>query len=382
MHTLIKVLFLIRSLNPGGAERQLLALAKGMDSTRFGVTVVTLYDGGSLRAEFDEIKGIAVLSLHKRGRWDVFRPLFRLAQIMRAIRPDIVHGYMNVANELALLFGKPFGAKVIWGLRSSNMDFAQYDWLPRFAFKAGARLSRFADLIIANSQAGLRHHQAHGYATARMRVIPNGFDTTRFRPDRKAGLPMRHAWGCSPQHQVIGLVARLDPMKDHPTFLHAAARLRTTHPEVYFVCVGDGPAAYRAELQALGTALGLADRLVWAGEAADMPAVQNALDIATSASAFGEGFSNALAEAMACGVPCVATDVGDSARIVGSTGIIVPKTNPAELAAAWSKLLSLSDQERQELGNAARSRIVEQYGVQALAQRTADALGELGPDAS
>lgn len=373
---MIRLCFLIRSLDRGGAERQLTELIKGLDRSRFAVTVATFYDGGALRPEIESTEGVQVLSLHKKGRWDALPSLWRLAQIIRQVKPQIVHGYLAVANELALM-GRLAGAKVVWGLRASNVDFSRYDWFSAWSFRIAAWLSRFTDLIVVNSHAGKRHHVAQGYCGTRMLVIHNGFDTARFHPDDEAGRRMRRAWGIGAHERLIGLVGRLDPMKDHPTFLRAAVLLARARQDVRFVCVGDGPVSYRRELQALATELGLGERLVWAGALSDMRAVYNALDIATSSSSFGEGFSNVTGEAMACGVPCVVTDVGDSATIVGNSGQIVPPGAPPALLAAWERLLDLPIEDRAALGRAARERIVDEYSLQQLVCKTEAALTTL-----
>jgi glycosyltransferase involved in cell wall biosynthesis len=363
---MMRVFFLIRSLNVGGAERQLIELVRGMDKTCFAITVASFYDGGELRPDLEKIAGVKVVSLHKKGRWDILPFLWRLKRVVRAAQPQIVHGYGGVANELTLMMGKIDGAKVVWGLRASNMDFSYYGWLSIWLFHIGAWFSRFADLIIANSYAGAQHHIAQGYCRARMMVIPNGIDTERFRPDCKARQQMRYEWRVAKNERVIGIVGRLDPMKDYPSFLRAAALLTQKRHDVRFVCVGGGPAPYVRELRSLAEKLDLGERLIWAGVRNDMAAVYNAFDIATSASSYGEGFSNVIGEAMACGVPCVVTDVGDSAIIVGNTGQIVPPHCPEALTAAWTRLLDLPCEQRAALSKAARERIMSEYTVRQL----------------
>ncbi len=380
---MIRILFLIRSLVQHGAERQLTELVKGLDKTRFSVTVVTFYDGGALRGEIEGIEGVRVLSLHKKSRWDLLAFL-RLIPVMREVRPHIVHGYMGIANELCLLAGKVFGAKVVWGLRRSNspfdLDRRRRTWTDVWIEPLTARLSRFADLIIANSQAGKQYHISNGYHAARMMVIPNGVDTGRFRPDRPAGQGMRREWGIGPNEKLIGLVGRFDAQKDHPTFLRAAALLSRTREDVRFVCVGDGPADIAAQLQGLAGELGLEGRLVWAGAVSTMPAAYNALDILVSASAYGEGSSNVIGEAMACGVPCVVTDVGDSAIIVGDRARVVPVSDPEALAAACLRVLDLSPDQMAGLREASRARIACAYSVRHLVSTTESTLRRLVPD--
>jgi glycosyltransferase involved in cell wall biosynthesis len=203
-----------------------------------------------------------------------------------------------------------------------------------------------------------------------MVVIPNGIDTKRFCPDPEARQRIRAEWGVTESEKLIGLVGRLDPMKDHPTFLRAAALLMQEREDVHFVCVGDGPADYRRELHALGEELGLGQRLIWASARGDMPAVYNALDIATSSS-YGEGFPNVVGEAMACGVPCVVTHVGDSARIVGETGVVVPPKDPEALAVGWKSSLA---RDGSEVALKARLRVEENFSVGRMVERTEKAI--------
>jgi len=159
----------------------------------------------------------------------------------------------------------------------------------------------------------------------------------------------------------VGLVARLDPMKDHENFLRAAAFVLAEHPNVRFVCVGDGPAHLGDRYRALASKLGVSDKLVWAGARDDMPAAYNAIDIVTLSSAFGEGFPNAIAEAMSTGKPCAVTKVGDAEFIVGDSGAAAPPRNPRALADAIGELLGLDDEQVQSIQRRARQRIIEKF---------------------
>ena len=233
-------------------------------------------------------------------------------------------------------------------------------------------MSRFPDLIVFNSVAGRKHHLAVGFAPGRTVVIPNGIDTDRFIPDRNERLRCRRSWGVLEDSLVIGLVGRLERIKDHETFLRAAAILARSRSDARFVCVGGGPDHYLNELRHLAGHLGLTNQVVWLGSLRDMSSAYNALDLCCSSS-FGEGMPNAVAEAMACGVPCVVTDVGDSALVVGDTGVVVPPRNPERLAAG---LAALADRTKQDpaLGNAARERIESRLSMSALICNTSEAL--------
>ena len=246
------------------------------------------------------------------------------------------------------------------------MDSTRYDWLAEVDFKLNCWMSRFPDAIIANSRAGCAYHVAQGYPSGKTVVIPNGVDTDKFYPDLQARAGLRKEWGVTEQDNLVGIVGRLDPMKDHPVFLKAAALLRKERKNIRFVCVGDGPEDYRHTLHTLATRLGLGDCLLWVAARDDMPAVYNALDVAASTSSFGEGLSNVTSEAMACGVPCVVTDVGDSAWLVGNHGEVVPPKNHAALKKAIEKLLD----QRPYAGAQIRQRVIDELSTKKLVLNT------------
>lgn len=378
--TRCRLLFVIRALSCGGAERQLIELVRAMDKNRFEITVATFYDTGKLGDDARTIPGIRVVSLRKKGRWDLAPFLYRYAKLVREIRPDVVHGYMGTSNELALLARLLTGARAVWGIRGSGANQSAYhDWVRHVGQWSERKLSRFADCIIVNSEAGRDDHLRDGYEGSRMTVISNGIDTERFTPDPDAGLEVRREWGLSPGTPVIGLVARVDPMKGHSVFLKAAALIASRRPGVRFVCIGDGSREYRERLVALSDELGLQERLEWHPARRNIEAVYNALTVVTSSSTFGEGFSNVIGEAMACGRPVVATDVGDAARIGGGLALIVPRGNPEKLANAWEQLLDEPVEVSLTRTAMGRERITTEYGMARLAERTQAALLEILP---
>jgi len=361
----MKIVFLVRSLNYGGAERQLTLLSKGLRQRGHDVVVVVFYSGGPLEKELVDAQ-VRVRPLNKRGRWEVFGFLIRLIQVLREERPDILHGYLHDANLMTMIPKfLTLCTKVVWGVRCSHIDLRQYDWLAWVEFKVNCWLSILPDAIIANSHVGRDYHLALGYPAEKTVVIPNGIDTERFRPNPLARRRIREEWGIKEQEELIGLVGRLDPMKDHPIFIEAAALLAKRRSEIRFVCVGGGPDEYRAELQRHAKQLGLEDRLLWVGIREDMPAVYTALDIAVSSS-YGEGFANVIGEAMACGVPCVVTNVGDSARVVADLGEVVPPKDPVALRDAIERLLDQKPHTPAQV----RLRIVEGLSAEAMVVNT------------
>jgi glycosyltransferase involved in cell wall biosynthesis len=246
------------------------------------------------------------------------------------------------------------------------MDLQHYDWLARVESRLAAALAPRADLLICNSSTGRTFHVEKGYPAERTILIPNGIDLERFRPDRAARLELRRQWGVGSDECLVGLVARLDPMKDHANFLRAAAQVLQCRSNARFVCVGDGPADYRQKLEGITLSLGLAKRLSWVNARSDVERIYNALDVAVLSSAFGEGFPNVIAEAMATGVPCVVTNVGDAAGIVGDTGWVCPPNDSAALA--W-KIIEALDAIPCDAA-AIRARVSTLYGRQALIDRT------------
>lgn len=256
------------------------------------------------------------------------------------------------------------------------MQLDHYGALEALSYRSETWLGARADLIIANALAVRAAAIARGIPEERIIVVPNGFDTEAMRPDSAAGRAQRHAWGIPSDRFVIGCIARLDPMKDHATFINAAAQFAQSNPDAHFVCVGEGEASYREKLKHLAQSSCLNGRLFWAGEVADMKAAYNAFDIVTLSSAFGEGFPNVLGEAMACGVPVVATDVGDARLIVDDFGEVSPAGNARLLCAGWMRLRERLARDK-SLPAAARQFIAESFSVDTMVSRTETVLSAL-----
>ncbi|MBI4694014.1 MAG: glycosyltransferase [Gammaproteobacteria bacterium] len=370
------LVLLTRSLGYGGAETQLVRLAVALAGRGYRVHVLVFYGGGPLAAPL-EAAGVPITALGKRSRWHVAGFLAGLLATLRQLAPRVVYSFLGTSNVLAaLLVPCVPGARLVWSVRASNMDLARYGWLDRWQFRLERMLSRIPARIVVNSRAGARYAAAQGFPAARMQIVFNGIDTARYAPDAARRAATRRAWGIADDELLIGLVGRLDPMKGHAVFLEAAAAM--SRPDVRFVCVGDGPATRVAALHAEAGARGLGARFTLLPAQAETAAVFDALDVCTSASTFGEGFPNVVGEAMACGVPCVVSDVGDSAFIVGDTGLVVAPGDAAALAAAWTTLLGESAAARRRRGEQARERIVANFALDRLVEDTIAALGLTG----
>ena len=365
----MRVLFLAHSLERGGAERQLAALAAGLHARGVEVRIVLLDTVGAFGAGLVE-SGIDIVVLAGRTRRDV---LARFIREVRAWRPDVVHGYLAAPNLVATLARvvRP-GTKVVWGVRHAELRLRDFPPMVRLAETLARPLSWGAHLVIANSEAGARHHRRSGYPRRRLVVVPNGVDLDVFRPERGGRQRVRRAWGVPERHPVVGMVARFDVTKDQGAVVRACGRRRV---ETWVVLAGAATAADRVAVTAISRESDMEGRVVVLGAVDDVVSVYAGIDIACLASRT-EGFPNVVAEAMACGVPCVVTDVGDAGAIVGDTGEVVPSTSPDALAAAIDQLLERLEREP-DLGARARARIGAHYGVDRMVDTTLDLLQDL-----
>lgn len=360
------IVLLIPSLDIGGAEVQLVNLARGLHENSNDLTVLTFYNSGKL---LDDLKssGVPTLSLEKRGRWDIFGFLRRYAIMLNEIKPDVVYSFLGTPNIIASLM-KPFstGGKIVWGIRYSEIELHHYDLLSRFSYRIERLLSFLPDMIIANSEAGREYAHKRGFPWEKIVVVYNGIDTDRFFISPEGGKRLRSEWKIEEGERLIGTVGRFDPIKDYETFLSAASIVAKKFDNARFIFVGDGPKEYIDSLKALAERLGLKGKIVWAGYRNDMNGVYNALDIIVSSSA-SEGFSNVICEAMACGVYPVVTNVGDSATIVGGHGRVVNPSDPNGLAEG---IISCLLDDRMISPNKIRERIVKNFNIDLMVSRT------------
>lgn len=365
---LVRTTHVISHLMTGGSETMLLKLLAATPRELQDPRVVSLLSVGTVGPRIRAL-GIPVEALEIRRVPGLPAALLALRRTAGRTSTDVVVGWMyhgNLAASLGASLAR--GAPVIWNIRHSVYDLADEKQSTAWLIRTGAKLSGRAAAIVYNSHIARKQHERLGYASARSTVIPNGFDTACFAPDNSARASVRAELGLPQNALLLGMVARLHPMKDHVGLLRAFATVRERVPGAHLLLAGRDVVASQPQLAAVLRELGLGGAVHLLGERADMPRLAASLDVALSSS-FSEGMPNTVGEAMACGVPCVVTDVGDSALLVGPTGVAVPPRDSQAFAAACTGLLEGSEHKRRELGNQARRRIEQHFGIEAIAKR-------------
>ena len=353
----VKVLHLISTLDVGGAEQNLFRLVASMDRSFVASEVVCMTMPGPMGRRIEEA-GITVHTLKMRKGSPEVGAVLKLRVMANLCRPDVVQCWMYHANLMGMTLLRP--SRVLWNIRCSDMDLSHYGYFYRLTVQASARLSSMPAAIITNSHAGRSAHERIGYRPKRWITIPNGFDTDLFRPDEQARSSMRAKLGIPQDAFVIGLIGRLDPMKDHATFFRAAAVFLEDHPGTHFILAGRGVSLKNQAVTDLMQGLQERGMFHLLDERCDIPQILAALDMATSSS-MSEGFPNAVGEAMACGLPCAATDAGDTGVLLGDTGILVKRQSPEHLCRAWGTIARMDPADRTAMGMKARERIMRHY---------------------
>jgi glycosyltransferase involved in cell wall biosynthesis len=364
----VRVAHLITGLEVGGAETMLARLIGCWDRTMVESTVISLTKLGPM-AEKIAAHRARVVSLDMRSNRVNLGAMIHLVRILRTVRPHVLQTWLYHADLMGVFAGTMVRIPaLVWNIRCSHLDFRDYSPTLPLVLRTLALTSRRPAAVVCNSTAGQRVHIELGYRPRRWEVIPNGVDTDAVKPCAEARDELRRDLRLAPTTPLVGLVGRLHPMKDHPTYLRAALLVHHELPDAHFLAVGRGVATSEM-LRALVADLGLEDRVHLQDERPDAARILAGLDVAVSSSVSGEGFPNVVIEAMASGVPCVVTDVGDSAAIVAHTGIVVPPGDTTALAKGVLSVLSLPEHERVALAMAARDRAVNDFSLRVVAER-------------
>lgn len=365
---MIRVTHIITDLDVGGAETTLLKLLSTCDRKRFEMSVISLTDVGVIGEQIAAL-GIPVRAMRMRPARFNPADLLRLTQAVSAFGPDVVQTWLYHSDLIGGIAARLAGAPVIWGIRSLMSDASRVKRGTLLVRRACALLSGVVPTrIVSCAVEAKRLHVEIGYSPGKMRVIPNGYDLEVFRPDTAARLSVREELGVENDVQLVGLVGRFDPQKDHLTFLQACAIVRERMPGVHFLLCGKGITYENEQIGKWLDEMGLRDSVHLLGPRSDVPRLVAALDVGALSSR-SEAFPNVVAEAMACGVPCAVTDAGDASLIVGDTGRVVPPADPSALAEAIRELLEMDAYSRRSLGNAARKRIETEFSQAAATAR-------------
>jgi glycosyltransferase involved in cell wall biosynthesis len=373
----MKICFLIRRLGFGGAERQLVNLANGLQSREYEVEIITFYPGGELAMDCKN-KKIKLTHLNKHGRWDLLGFVWRLMRALSTARADVVLPFSTAANLFGffaslLLKRKPV---VIWRIATSVIDYGNYDWTARLLYKIECRLSRYVPFVISNSEAGRQHAIANGFAAPTITCIPNGIEVEIPNLTASKRQEIRDSMHCGIDDFLVALVGRIDPMKGHRDFVEAAGLLRQNHPRLRFACIGSGNQELKEELTSLARAKGLEDVMTWLPATTNIASVYTAIDALVCAS-LGEGFPNVVAEAMICGVPVIGTDVGDISEILQNSELVIGAGKPKQMAAKIAWLVEMDHMAQEKLVVASQARVRDHYSVTRYVDRISDYLAQI-----
>lgn len=378
----MKIVHIISGLGLGGAETLLLNLVSESRSTG-GTHVIISLSSLDIMAERLRAAGAEVRLLGMRPGIPNPLLLIRLARWIVKANPDVVQTWMyhadifgGVAALLARLMFRLRGQRhrfvLVWGIHRTEVPTAKVGRVLNALARIGAMTSnQLPDSVICCANASYKTHAEYGYDRSRMRVIHNGFDVRKFMPDATARTTLLNSLGLPPRSILIGIVGRSNPAKDYDNFLRAAALLHQRVPECHFVMVGKDVDANNKALARMMSELGLTSVCHLLGARNDLHRIMPAFDMLCLSSRT-EGLPTVVGEAMACSVPCVVTDVGDTGQLVGDTGLVVPPRDPVSLSDALEEMATLSLEQREKLGKLARERIVECFSITVCWQKYRD----------
>lgn len=358
-----RIAHVITGLSTGGAEMMLHKVLDGMSKSDFDPIVISLTDEGTIGSKIEGL-GIPLRIVGMQPGRPTISALIRLRKILEDCRPAIIQGWMyhgNLACTIANVFQHQ-KLPILWNIRQSLDHLPTEKILTRGVIRLGAYLSGTTDKIVYNSKRSTMQHCSIGYAVEKKIMIPNGFDCNRFYFRENGRHRVRNELGIDNDALLIGIVGRYHPIKDHESFLRAASIISRQQENVYFLLVGKDVDQNNYKLQSLIAELGIREKVHLLSEREDLSNIYSSLDI-VALSSISEAFPNVIGEAMACEVPCVVTDVGDAAWLVGDSGKVVPTKNPTEMATAFTKLIVAGKAERRKLGKLGRKRIIENFSL-------------------
>lgn len=355
-----KITHLITGLNCGGAETMLYKLLSHIDQSKYDVKVISMIDNGFYGEKIKKL-GINVYHLNMKPKQLNIMAFIKACKLIKGA--DILQTWMYHANIFGYLINKIVrGEKIIWGIRHANLDRGKNKYRTLLIVKICAKLSKNVDHVISCSQIAVKTHIDYGYFPDNIITIPNGFEMNKFTYNKVAKKQLLYELKITSNPFVISLVGRWDVLKDHKNFFQALRLVAQVKNNFIAILCGSNINYTNKELKDLVLLNQLRNKVFLLDKRNDIPRIMSASDILVSSSS-GEGFSNVIGEAMACETPCVVTNTGDSAYIVGKTGLVIEKQDPKQLAKAILKMMDMKKYELRELGKEARNRITENYDI-------------------
>jgi glycosyltransferase involved in cell wall biosynthesis len=356
----IKVMFPVNYMGIGGAEQQLLELVKGIDKEHFEPIVVTLYPGGPLDNEIKNIQGASLISVNRRGKYD-FWTIFKILELLRKKEVDVIQPFLIPASFyglLAALLGRtPVKILTERGAFRPNIGYGF-----RLYQKIQDSLTRFADWVVSNSEAGKSYLISRGINPARIKVIYNGINLSRLVPDPAKVARLREQLKLPEHGMLVGMTANFDPDKDYMTFLRGARIIHTAMPHTRFAILGDGP--LRSEIENLAKELDMESLVTFFGHQRDVASHISCFDVACLCSTHGEGCSNVILESMGIGKAVVASDIAGNRELIenGHNGLLFSNRDPQDFAKAVLSLLRQPDRAR-EMGERAKHTVLNKFTI-------------------
>ncbi len=355
-----KITHLITGLNCGGAETMLYKLLRNIDRSKYNIKVISMIDNGFYGEKIKKL-GINVYHLNMKPTQLNIMAFIKACKLIKGA--DILQTWMYHANVFGYLINKIVkGKKIIWGIRQANLDRDKNKYRTLLIVKICAKLSKNVDYVISCSQTAVKTHIDYGYFPDNIITIPNGFEMDKFSYDKKAKKKLLNELNINFNPFIISLVGRWDVLKDHKTFFQALRLINRVKDNFIAVLCGTNINYNNKELTNLLFSNQLYNKVFLLDRRNDIPKIMSASDILVSSSS-GEGFSNVIGEAMCCEIPCVVTNVGDSAYIIGYTGLVVEKQNPEQLAKSILKTMDMKKDKLRKLGKAARKRIEDNFEI-------------------
>lgn len=363
----MNVLHIIGDLDDGGVEKVLYELCVGDTTNRH--IVISFKDEGKYGSLLT-FNGIRVECIQMPPGRVTLRGIWELLSLIRSISPSVIQTWMYHGSLIGGIAAKLVSfTPVFWSIHHGNLSEGTVKHTTRWVSIVLRYLSFFIPKgIVYCAHQSLALHASLGYRKKNSYVIQNGYNFDKFKPDDLARQQFRNSLSVSVDVPLLGMVARFDPQKDHDNLFHAISILKQSGVPLFFALVGTGMALDNAEITDIADKYDIKDRLIFLGQRQDIPVVMNGIDIHVLSS-LGEAFPNVLVESMACGTPCVSTDVGDAALIVGATGWIAPPRSPQDLADRMSEALCCFASDKSKWDSRkihARQRVVDNFTIDKL----------------